>query len=366
MILAPLYRKSSLGKLLVWRVWTEGNVIHSEYGQVDGKLQHAVKKAKGMNIGRSNETSPEEQADIEALAMHKKRVENNYVLDPGDAEIEVVKPMLAYLLDDHKHKINWVRGVLVQPKLNGLRCNGYYRDNQFVLMSRQKKEWEVLHELRAELESLFLLGYISRDQITDGEIYVHGVSRQVLTSWAKKLQPETARLELHLYDVFSPEMPEWIQEDRADYLLSIPETARVKIVKSVLCHSEAEVMAVYQRYLDEGYEGAIVRTLDNLYTMDHRSDQLLKVKPWQDGEYKVVGFKEGRGKFEGCVIWKCVTEEGKEFDVTPEGTLEDKAFWFQNAQSFIGKFITVLYREMSDDGKPCHAKSIGERLPEDR
>jgi DNA ligase 1 len=361
----PLYRKSSLGKLLVWRVWTEGNTIHSEYGQAGGKLQHSVKKARGMNIGRANETSPDQQAEIEALAMHTKRVENNYVLNPEDAEIEVVKPMLAYLFDDHKHKIDWKRGVLVQPKLNGLRCNGYYRDGHFVLMSRQKKEWEFLNEIRAELESLFLSGKIDQNIITDGEIYVHGISRQILTSWSKKRQPETARLELHLYDVFSPEVPDWIQEDREAFLVQIQETPRVKIVKSVLCHSEAEVMAVYQRYLEEGYEGAVVRTLDNVYTMDHRSDQLLKVKPWQDGEFRVVGFKEGRGKFEGCVIWRCVTEDGQEFDVTPEGTLEDKAFWFQNAQSFIGKKITVLYRELSDDGKPCHAKSIGERLPED-
>jgi DNA ligase-1 len=46
------------------------------------------------------------------------------------------------------------------------------------------------------------------------------------------------------------------------------------------------------------------------------------------------------------------TEEGKEFSVRPKGTIEMRQDWFRNGKKYVGKMLTVIYQELSEQKVP--------------
>ena len=129
----------------------------------------------------------------------------------------------------------------------------------------------------------------------------------------------------------------------ADYL-SLVENVSVKNV--------SEIHAAQARFVEEGYEGAMVRNLKGAYRIGKRSADLQKVKTFLDDEYEIVGFTEGTGGETGCVIWICKIQSGATFNVRPRGTREERQMLFQNGNDYIGKMLTVRYQELTDDGIP--------------
>jgi DNA ligase-1 len=71
-----------------------------------------------------------------------------------------------------------------------------------------------------------------------------------------------------------------------------------------------------------------------------------------EDEYRIIDFKEGEGRDAGAVIWVCETADGKEFTARPRGTMEQRREWFNDGESYIGKNLTVVYQELTEDGKP--------------
>ncbi len=74
-----LYQLNRSGKFKILKIWTEDNKIMREHGLENGKMQiPAPREVKGKNIGKSNETSPSEQALKEANAIIVKKLEEGY------------------------------------------------------------------------------------------------------------------------------------------------------------------------------------------------------------------------------------------------------------------------------------------------
>ena len=117
-----LYHEGKGGAIVQWEIWTERNIIYAKHGQVNGKLQTTPGiVCEGKNIGKSNETTPEKQAIVEAKSMWTNKVERKYSETKEDAQKEVFLPMLA---GDFKKRNG--KGVTypadVQPKLDGVRA----------------------------------------------------------------------------------------------------------------------------------------------------------------------------------------------------------------------------------------------------
>lgn len=84
-----LYKKTSTGKIQQWTISVFENVIRTEYGQVGGKLQVATDEVEyGKNIGRSNETTPHEQAKTEAKSAWEKKLKRTMCSHRGRPEVE--------------------------------------------------------------------------------------------------------------------------------------------------------------------------------------------------------------------------------------------------------------------------------------
>ena len=80
-----LYGKDSKGNVRVWSIKTDGNAVTVEHGREDGKITSKTYYTKGKNLGRSNETTPDEQAVLEAEAKHKIQQKHGYFLTKEEA-----------------------------------------------------------------------------------------------------------------------------------------------------------------------------------------------------------------------------------------------------------------------------------------
>jgi len=215
MKLPILYHKAKGGDLRQWQVWTEGDNIVTEYGQVGGQLQRSRKVAEGKNLGKKNETTPVEQAKLEAQSLHKHKLDRKYAETPEEAQEQLPLPMLAHAYKgSKKKKFEWPAHI--QPKLDGVRCLAQRdADGSIALTSRQGKPWVIPH-IAEQLD-----GWLEEGTVLDGEIYVHGESCQRITSWAKSADPngksykeESLRLVYSVYDMPSVDGDDtlpWIQ-----------------------------------------------------------------------------------------------------------------------------------------------------------
>ena len=357
-----LYSKGKQGEIRSWRVSTEGGSIIVVHGRLNGVLQTVVKQAKGKNIGRANETTPAVQAVLQAKSMHKKQMDKGYFSSVEEAETRILlRPMLAAKFDEKKHKVLYPCSV--QPKFDGNRCLCYWENGEIKLMSRGGKAYDVQHIADA------CKNHLPKGKVFDGELYIHGVALQDITGMIKKPKPESVNLEYHIYDMFSTDDLEKPWSDRLIELEAIWDGfSAINPLKEVLTvgvSSEAQALQMEIEFVAEGFEGAIVRGEAAPYLLGKRSDQLLKIKSFQDDEFRIVGFLEGEGKFEGCIIFECVTDSGRTFKAVPKGSLDQKRDWFEHGESYIGKLLKVKYFQLTNDGIPQHPVGLTIRLEED-
>lgn len=350
-----LYHKAKGGDLRQWQVWTEGPNILTEYGQVGGQLQTSCKVAVAKNIGRSNETSPDEQAKLEAEALWKYKLDRKYSISPKEAEEPLNLPMLAHSFEGTKRsKFRFPADA--QPKLDGVRCIAS-RDHKgnITLTSRNGKSWDI------PLIEKQLAEWLPENMILDGEIYIHGESCQRITSLAKSanpkgksFKPDSKDLEYHVYDVpviDGDDLLTW--QDRRLMLGEIALKHKQLIVPNILVNNEKQALDAHGSFIQAGYEGAILRAFHGQYLWGYRSSELLKVKEFRDGEFRVLSAREGRGKMEGGVIWVCQNDvNDKTFECTMKIPLAERQRMFANKEDFIGKLLTVRYFDRTDDLKP--------------
>ena len=89
------------------------------------------------------------------------------------------------------------------------------------------------------------------------------------------------------------------------------------------------------------------------------------MKPVFDSEFEIVGYKDGKGRDKGGIIWILKTEDGKTFDARPVDTLDARRKLFENMEKdfdtqYLGKMMTVIYTDTTKDGTPRfpRAKSL--------
>lgn len=368
MTLPTLYHKGKNSKIHSWKIWTEGKTIFTEHGQIDGKKQVSQKDVTPKNIGKANATTVKEQAELEAKAMHKYKLDRKYSLTPKEAKEPVLLPMLAQDFEKRKDK-DVVYPGYIQRKYDGVRCLARWEGQSVVLLSRNGKPYNCPHIIK-ELEQ-----ELGKDDVLDGELYVHGVGFQTVTSWVKKLQPDTKKIEYHVYDV--PESWDAVQdmvrddlpwEERLECLKGygaiIDTFKKVKFVPTFKVKSEKEVREYQAKFIDEGFEGAIYRNSAGLYQYGYRSYDLLKVKTFDEAEFEIVGFTEGIGKDKETVIWICKTASGDIFNARPACTYAERKEYFKNAHDYVGQQLSVKYFGMSDEKIPRFPVGLG--FKEDR
>ena len=125
---------------------------------------------------------------------------------------------------------------------------------------------------------------------------------------------------------------------------------RIQLVPHVEVSGWDNIMALHNEYVSEGWEGLVIRLESSLYGPNKRTNDWIKIKSYQDSEFKIVGLSEGLRDEDMCFV--LVTEHGIEFKAKPMGSRELKQYYRENLNSIIGKYATIKYFYLSDEGCP--------------
>ena len=143
-------------------------------------------------------------------------------------------------------------------------------------------------------------------------------------------------------------------EDRDKLLKKIfkKKNKKISYIETVLVNNIDEFENKFNQYLTEGYEGIMARNRKSFYELSKRSSNLQKHKKFIDSEFKIVGYEEGSGTDKGTVIWKCVSKTNQVFNVRPVGDCDYRKKLLEDAEKYVGQFLTVKYQELSKKGVP--------------
>jgi ATP-dependent DNA ligase len=325
------------------------------------------------NINKKNFRNHLAQAIFECNALYKKKVEQGFVQDLETERLKIsnqpIFPMLAKNYKDYKQKIKFP--VYVQPKLDGLRCIAFFDQElkQVRLFTRTKKEYpsnEFNDAIKRELVSFLS---IRPNLYLDGELYIHGSKLQTLNHYTRQenLSRDGKQVQYHVYDVYENETP---FKDRLTQLNSIHSNDLIQVVETQLVQTHQELDSFYEKYIQQGYEGMMIRTQDGPYkgsthsTTGTRSEHLLKRKEVFTDEFIVVDYTSGtKGKDMHALVWICQTADKKTFKVVPNLSYEERYQLFKECETdfktkYMNRLLSVEYRNLSIDQVPQHAKAI--------
>ncbi len=377
--LCTLYKKDSKGKIREWSIHVEGNSYWTVTGQKDGKMiTHQPKYTVGKNIGKSNETTPEEQAVLEAQSHWQKRVDKGYHEDlelvSQDKTDEIF--YVPQLAQEYKEIKSWP--VYVQPKLDGIRCIIRLENGEIVGRTRNGKVLECIDHIIDQLKECFVE---DPELILDGELYNHELRNdfnKITSLVRKKRSPEAleAAKSLIQYWVFdAPRVYDFDESVRFRTrnfgLISLLEghcfdyddgmTNYIVNVQTKHCYNTQTLDEWHNTFLNDGYEGSIVRR--NAPYENKRSKNVLKRKEFFDSEYLVLDVVEGIGNRVGTAgnLVCRDTETEKEFHSNIKGTFEYLTEILENKDDYIGKLVTVKYFQLTPDGVPRFPFAIGFR-----
>lgn len=352
-IKTTLFKKTKTGAIQQWSVFAENEVITVEQGQVNGKFQQYKTVCEGKNLGRSNETSPSEQAILEAESKHAKQIKSGYVEDPS-GEVVINLPMKVSVYQGKEHKIE--DEFYISPKLNGV--NGTYLrvDGELFLKSRGGEDYPVIPHHRQEV--LTLMGLIGTDEI-NGEVYKHGEHLQDIQSATKKHNDLTPQLQFWIFDL--PEFSKETYQERAKILSDAFDSSDcfdfIRMVPIIKSKDKEEIQKTHDFCVKQGYEGLIIRNPGGMYRHNVRSSEVFKLKEQLDAEFKCIGYKVDKN---GHPVLELITSNGEHFWAKPEGDAKRKENILDNISDWVGSWVKVRYEQLSKLGKP--QKPIAECL----
>lgn len=317
------------------------------------KVISAWTTCTGKNLGKTNATSPEEQALLEAMAKRKKKLEKEYKEDITQVDnIDYPEPMSA-----HTYK-----GVFegpyyyTQAKYDGVRCKAT-KDGLF---SRYGKPFVACPHITDALAPVFAN---HPELVLDGELYNHELKDDFdeLISCIKQQKPTQSDfaksrniVQYHMYDIMDTSIN---FDDRLRKLEEVIPTIFnnvLHIVPTYLVKTKEELDEYYSKFLEEGYEGQMIRK--NAPYEHKRTNALLKRKEFIDDEFELVDITEGKGNRAGMAgkVWvklhKPTTEGITTCEANPKG---GNAFYkrlLAEKDSIIGKKCTIRFQNYTPKG----------------
>ena len=356
MKLPTIYKKTKTGKIQEWTIEVKGNQYRTISGQTDGeKITNEWTDCDVKNAGRANATTPQEQAIKEAEAKRKKKLESGYFESVKDInKTQYFEPMLAHKYGDYDLDFP----VYSQPKLDGIRCI-VTKDGMF---SRNGKAIISAPHIRENLEKFFK-DY--PNAILDGELYCDKFANDFnkICSLVKRTKPTDKELEESAdsiqYWVYDAPKIGMMNEKDSFYqryeLVSDALTKRnyisIVVVTTLKVNNEKELTQAYEMYVEQGYEGQMVR-LDRTYE-NKRSKHLLKRKEFMDAEFEIKGVKEGEGNRKGTAGYMEFTNaQGRYFKSNIKGDFGYLKELYKQRNELVGKKATIKFFNYTPDEVP--------------
>jgi len=362
-----LYSRDSNGGVRVWWMERSGDKYRTNSGIQDGQIVTSEwKLCEGKNLGKANATTPAAQADAEVKARYKKQLKSGYFKDIADIDqVQFFQPMLA---QDFKKmgKKKLPDLMAVQPKLDGMRNLGQAIGS----FSRTGEKFVTAPHIEAALAPIFEK-YPDQQITFDGEFYNHEYKADFdsLASAIRKQKPTQEEMETsidvieyHIYDIHFGNEPDMPFVKRHTILRSLfhefglMDHPKLKLVETSFVKTQEELDSLYEKYLEEGYEGQMIRDANSVYE-NKRTWSLMKRKEFFSAEWILKRVEEGRGNWAGKARKGYFEHtDGTEFKADIVGTRERCQYIFENQEEFIGKPTTIVYQSFTPRGVPRFGK----------
>ena len=354
-----LFGKSKNNKITQWSVYVNGASVIVEYGYVDGKKQLSEYVTTAKNVGKANATTPEEQAEKEAIALWVKQIERNlYRKTVAELDNLILLPMLAHDYTKYPHKL--VLPAYTQPKLDGVRA--LFNNARF--LSRKGIEYKMYDCLYDQLSVLF--SAVDLPYGLDGELYAHGMYLQQINSLVKntkKSLSERSAVEYCIFDVPIPGMPFSERNALLNQIAVIIDQfnlTKLKVVKCDWITNVVELEQLQASYVSGGYEGIMIRDPVGEYEYNNRSYSLLKYKKFQEKEFKIIGVEEDK---DGQAVFVCLLDDltDRTFGCKIRGTDEFRVGIIRMKEQYINKWLTVRFQDRTMDYIPTFGVGVNVR-----
>ena len=190
-----------------------------------------------------------------------------------------------------------------------------------------------------------------------------------------KISRVSRELNYMIYDCFIPDEPQLQFTARKailDEIFAKFDLEYTRPVETFEVASLDEVNRLYNGFIADGYEGAMIRlNVPYKYSYnEHHSKVLLKMKETRDHEFEITRWETGKkGKAAGALMIVCVTESGKEFPVTPAMEIADRVALAKKMSSiepngkthfenhWRGKPLIVYFDEWSKEHVPQRGRT---------
>lgn len=349
-----IYKIDTKGKNRVWWIESDEEKYRTHSGIDGGKIVtsgwiYPTEK----NVGKANYSSVKDQVLNEVEAEYEKKLyQGKYhkTLLEAVGGAQFVEVMLANKFDKNKHK-NYP--YWSQPKLDGLRAV-ITKDGIF---SRNGKEIVATPHIKEILNQFFVA---NPNRKLDGELYNHQLKSEFekLVSVIRKTKPseldiaESRQLiEFHVYDIITEEKLNY--EERYAILQSELKdlSEKIKIIETKKVNNLEELDQEFSSYLEQGYEGQMLRTVEGHYD-NKRSNFLLKNKEFDDAEFTIADVIEGVGNWAGAAkSVEIVLEDGTVQNSGMRGDYKFAADLLKSKEKLKGTTVTVRFQGRTADNK---------------
>lgn len=285
------------------------------------------------------------------LGITMKTVERAYRNPPTPP----VRCMLAKKYFEHPQAVDGHQFAITE-KLDGFRCIAMCSPGERpVLLSRQGKRitgFDDIERAFSDTANVFGISFMA-----DGELLIRNRIGIPSKEQYKRTSKIVSRRAEHkagvVYNVFDlvlngdVDEPYAERRKRLDVLFGVLSSIRPVPIKYI----GDDTSMIFKCLDDEraaSHEGVMINLLDAPYVYG-RTTNLLKVKVMQDADLRIIGVREGVGKYAGTCGSIVVDYKGTEVGVGSGFT--DQLRWeiWNNEEAFIGRVATIRYFEETTD-----------------
>ncbi|WP_116807433.1 DNA ligase [Steroidobacter cummioxidans] len=196
----------------------------------------------------------------------------------------------------------------------------------------------------------------------DGELWAGRGRFEQVTATVRDLEPDEDAWRNIRFMVFDVPAQVGTFSARLEKLRSLLAPLRIDWLREVTqsrVTDEVELHHLLESVAAAGGEGLMLHREDSLYRAE-RSDDLLKLKPSQDAEARVIAHLPGQGKYLGMLGALLVrTANGTEFRIGTGFTDEQRRY-----PPPIGSWVTYSYHNVTARGIPRFARFLRARPPD--
>lgn len=363
--------------------------------EIDERVATNYRKCilKAVQVVPKSKRSMREQGALELRSRYKKQEDKHAASNDLDAILagrEVsqfrVGNANAWHFPGHEdYNANQLRaehfevGVLVQEKQDGCRLTMHLKDGQVVAETRKGLSYAWLPAVKEC--GAALLSLLPPSTYLDGEImHPDGIQalRKVVGRSKTRNEDGESQLVYQIFDIcVDTEEGRRLPLDDRRRILEVAydefdstggHDAPMTLLPTVRCHSVDDVRREFDRVIAAGGEGLVIRKLcggraellsESVYDKGTRSNNLLKLKPFEDAEGLIVDVYEGTGTRQGCAIFLVEIAPGKRFGLTPHGTVDECIELYKRKESCIGRYYKYRFNgRYTDDGIPKEHRGI--------